>query len=137
RAEASAALTASPSAPGQSMASGRRLVQSMPGLLTALAHGRMVPAAGHVVGRVLGPATPRQRSQVDEVLTAHLGSLEGCGPHEWGDEAERVLHALDPGGAAERHREARRSRSVTVRRGRHGWAYTSAQGAGSGWAQVR
>ena len=137
RAEASAALKASPSAAGQSMASCRRLVQSMPGLLTALADGRMVPAAGHVVGRVLGPATPRQRSQVDEVLTAHLGSLEGCGPQEWGDEAERVLHALDPGGAAERHREARRSRSVTVRRGRHGMATITAHVTGLDGARIR
>src|SRR5699024_6127 len=97
RAEASAALKASPSACGQSMASCCRLVLCMPGLLPVLAVGRRVPPAGHVVGRVLGPATPRQRSQVDEVHTAHLGPLEGCGPREWGDEAERVLHALDPG----------------------------------------
>src|SRR5699024_227434 len=42
RAEASAALKTSKSASGQSMSSCRRLVQSMPGMLSALAHGRIV-----------------------------------------------------------------------------------------------
>lgn len=114
RAEASFALKKSTSAAGQSLATCRRLVRSMPGLLTALAHGRMTAAAGHQVGRALGPATPEQREQVDRVLSAHLAHLEGCGPREWGDEAARVLHTLDPDGAAELHRETRRDRTVTA-----------------------
>ena len=126
RAEASFALKKSTSATGQSMATCRRLVRSMPGMLTALARGRVTPAAGHQVGRVLGPATPTQREQVDEILTAHLAHLEACGPGEWGDEAARVLHTLDPDGAAERHREARRDRNVTIRGDRHGMATVTA-----------
>src|SRR5690606_13585359 len=51
RAEASFALKKSTSATGQSMATCRRLVRSMPGMLTALARGRVTPAAGHQVGR--------------------------------------------------------------------------------------
>ena len=80
RAEASFALKRSTSAAGQSMASCRRLVHSMPGMLTALAHGRAVPAAGHQVGRAMSPATPEQREQVDQILTAHLAHLEDCSP---------------------------------------------------------
>lgn len=137
RAEAAAALKRSTSAAGQSMASCRRLVRSMPGMLTALAHGRAMPAAGHQVGRAMSPATPEQREQVDRILTAHLAHLEDCGPGEWGDEAARVLHALDPEGAAARHREARRERSVTVRRGRHGMATLTAHLTGLDAARIR
>ena len=137
RAEASFALKRSTSAAGQSMASCRRLVHSMPGMLTALAHGRAVPAAGHQVGRAMSPATPEQREQVDQILTAHLAHLEDCSPGEWGDEAARVLHALDPDGAAARHREARRERGVTVRRGRHGMATLTAHLPGLDAARIR
>lgn len=137
RAEASAALKNSTSASGQTMSSCRRLVQSMPGILTALAQGRMVPASGHQIGKTLGPASQGQREQVDEILTAHLGYLEDCGPQELGDETERVLHTLDPAGAAGRHREARRERSVTVRRGRHGMATITAHVTGLDAARIR
>lgn len=137
RAEAAAALKRSASAAGQSMATCRRLVRSMPGVLTALAHGRAMPAAGHQVGRAMSPATPEQREQVDQILTAHLAHLEDCGPGEWGDEAARILHALDPEGAGARHREARRERSVTVRRGRHGMATLTAHLTGLDAARIR
>lgn len=137
RAEASAALKTSKSASGQSMSSCRRLVQSMPGMLSALAHGRIVAASGHQIGRAMAPASPSQREQVDEILTGHLGYLEGAGPEDWGDEAERVLHSLDPGGAADRHEVARRERSVTVRRGRHGMATITAHITGLDGARIR
>lgn len=137
RAEASAVLRRSTSAAGQTMSSSRRLVASMPGLLTALAQGRMVPASSHTVGRVMAPATPEQRRQVDAVLTAHLAHLEACGPQQWGDEAERVLHALDPEGAAARHQKTRRERSVTVRRGRYGMATLTAHVSGIDGARIR
>src|SRR5699024_12579490 len=55
----------------------------------------------------------------------------------WGDEAERVLHSLDPGGAADRHEVARRERSVTVRRGRHGMATITAHITGLDGARIR
>ncbi|GLI30601.1 MULTISPECIES: HNH endonuclease signature motif containing protein [Brachybacterium] len=137
RAEAAAALKKSTSAAGQSMSSCRRLVRSMPRVLRALAQGRAMPAAGHQVGRAMGPATPEQREQVDRILGAHLADLEDCGPGEWGDEAARILHALDPEGAAARHRVARRERSVTVRRGRHGMATLTAHLPGLDAARIR
>src|SRR5699024_11622610 len=58
-------------------------------------------------------------------------------PEDWGDEAERVLHSLDPGGAADRHEVARRERSVTVRRGRHGMATITAHITGLDGARIR
>jgi hypothetical protein len=85
----------------------------------------------------MGPATPEQRRQVDQILTTHLAHLEDCSPGEWGDEAARVLHALDPEGAAARHREARRERGVTVRRGRHGMATLTAHLPGLDAARIR
>ncbi|MGP9539731.1 HNH endonuclease [Brachybacterium sp. AOP43-C2-M15] len=137
RAEASLALKRSTSAAGRSMSTCRRLVSSMPGMLTALAHGRSAPAACHQVGRAVGPATPEQRRQVDRILSTHLADLEDCGPGEWGDEAARILHALDPQGASARHREARRERGVTVRRGRHGMATLTAHLGGLDAARIR
>ena len=137
RAEASAALKQSKSCAGQSMSSCRRLVRSMPGMLTALAHGRIVPASAHRVGRTMAPASPEQRAQVDQILTAHLPYLEDCGPEEWGGEAEKVLHGLDPHGAAERHRTAKKERSVTVRRGEHGMCTLTARLPGLDGARIR
>lgn len=48
-----------------------------------------------------------------------------------------MLHALDPDGAAARHREARRERGVTVRRGRHGMATLTAHLPGLDAARIR
>lgn len=137
RAEASMALKQSKACAGQSMASSRRLVRSMPGLLDALAHGRITPAAAHAVGRTVGPAEPAQRRLVDQVLTAALPHLEGCGPKEWAGEADKVLHALDPDGAAGRHLRASRDRSVTVHRGENGMCTVTARLKGIDGARIR
>lgn len=137
RTEASAALKRSKAATGQTMSSCRRLVRSMPGMLAALAEGKIVAASCHQVSTVMGPATPEQRRQVDEILTEHLGHLEDCGPQEWGDEADKVLHTLDPDGAAARHQQAKRERSVTVRRGRHGMSTITAHVSGLDGARIR
>jgi hypothetical protein len=137
RSEASKALKQSKSCAGQSMSSGRRLVGSMPGMLTALAHGRVVPTAAHKVGSTMGAATPEQRSQVDEILTAHLPHLEDCGPEELAGEAAKVLHGLDPRGAAGRHRVAKRERHVTVRRSEHGMCTLTAHLTALDGARIR
>lgn len=137
RSEASTALKQSVSCAGQSMASSRRLVRSMPGMLAGLACGRLVPASAHGVGRTMAPASPAQRAQVDEILTAHLAHLEDCGPREWADEAEKVLHGLDPRGAAGRHRTAKKDRHVTVRRGQHGMCTLTANLPGLDGARIR
>lgn len=137
RSEASKALKQSKSCAGQSMSSSRRLVQSMPGMLNALARGRIVSASAHRVGRTMGPATPEQRSQVDAILTAHLPYLEDCGAEELAGEAAKVLHGLDPHGAAERHRTAKRDRNVTVRRGEHGMCTVTAHLPALDGARIR
>lgn len=137
RSEASKAMKQSTSCAGRSLSSCRRLVRSMPGMLTALARGRMLPTSAHQVARTLGPASPEQRALVDEILTAHLPHLEGCGPQEWAGEAEKVLHGLDPHGAADRHRRARKDRSVTVRRGEHGMCTLTAHLTGLDGARIR
>lgn len=137
RAEAAFALHAAPSVAGQTMSSSRRLVQSMPGMLRALAHGRLSPEAAHRVGRVVGPAAPELRSQVDQVLTEHLPYLEGCGVQQWGDEAEKVMHALDPQGAAARHTHAVQSRNVSVRRAENGMSVVTARLTALDGARIR
>lgn len=137
RSEASKALKQSKSCVGQSMSSSRRLVLSMPGMLRALAQGRIVATSAHKVGRTMGPATPAQRAQVDEILTAHLPYLEGCGPEELAGEAAKVLHGLDPRGAADRHRTAKRDRNVTVRRGEHGMCTVTAHLPALDGARIR
>lgn len=137
RSEASKALKQSKASAGQSMSSGRRLVQSMPGMLTALAHGRVVSTAAHKVGRTMGPATPEQRRQVDQILAAHLPYLEDCGPEELAGEAAKVLHGLDPHGAARRHQVAKQERHVTVRRAEHGMCTVTAQLPALDGARIR
>lgn len=137
RIEASRALKRSRSSAGQTMSSCRRLVASMPRLLADLAAGRVTPEAAHRVGRVMGPASPAQRSQVDEFLAEHLPYLQDCGPDEVGGEAEKLLHALDPIGAGSRHRVAKRERCVTVRRAPHGMSTVTATLSGLDGARIR
>lgn len=137
RSETSKALKQSKSCVGQSMSSSRRLVLSMPGMLTALAQGRILATSAHKVGRTMGPATPAQRTQVDEILAAHLPYLDGCGPEELAGEAAKVLHGLDPRGAADRHRTAKRDRSITVRRGEHGMCTVTAHLPALDGARIR
>lgn len=137
RAEVSKALKQSKSCAGQSMSSGRRLVQSMPGMVEALAQGQITPASAHRVARTMAPATPEQREEVDAVLTAHLPYLEDCGTEEWGGEAERVLHAVDPHGASDRHQSVKQDRSVTVRRSEHGMCTVTARLPGLDGARIR
>ena len=137
RAEASRALKSSRAVAGRTLATSRRLVRSMPGMISALSSARMLPQSAHKVGSVLGPATPEQRRQVDAILTSRLAELEGCGPQQWGDEAARILHALDPAGAAARHQAAKRERHVTVRRTDHGMARITALVPGIDGARIR
>ncbi|MBP2382528.1 HNH endonuclease [Brachybacterium sacelli] len=137
RKEASFALRASPSAAGQTMSSSRRLVQSMPGMLAAMAQGRISAAAAHRVGKVVAAASAGLRRQVDEVLIENLAYLEGCGVQEWAGEAERVMHALDPEGVMGRHLRARTTRGVTVRRGDHGMCTLTATVTALDGARIR
>ena len=122
RSEASRMLKESRSVAGRSLATCRRLVQNMPGMLTALARGTLHPRSVHTVGSAMGPVPPHVRELVDEMLTAQLPELQDCGSREISDHVARMLHALDPEGAAERHRRAMEDRHVTITRGDHGMA---------------
>lgn len=137
RSEAARALRSSRAVAGRTLATSRRLVRSMPGMMTALSESRAVPQAAHKVGSVVGPAAPELRRQVDEILTSRLDDLEGCGPQEWGDEAAKILHSLDPQGAAARHQTAKRDRHVTIRRTDHGMAQVTALIPGIDGARIR
>lgn len=122
RSEASRMLKESRSVAGRSLATCRRLVQSMPGMLTALAEGTLNPRSVHTVGSAMGPVPPHVRELVDTMLTAQLPDLQDCGTREISDHVARMLHALDPEGAAERHRRAMKDRHVTITREDHGMA---------------
>jgi hypothetical protein len=122
RSEASRMLKESRSVAGRSLATCRRLVQSMPGMLTALAEGTLNPRSVHTVGSAMGPVPPHVREMVDTMLTAQLPDLQNCGTREISDHVARMLHALDPEGAAERHRRAMNDRHVTITREDHGMA---------------
>ena len=137
RSEASMALEQSPSAAARTLASCRRMVTTMPGMLHALAIGRVRPTSAHRVSRALSRATAAQRGQVDAVLTHRLGDLEDCGGEEWGDQASRVLHAPDPEGAGARHERAKRSRAVTVRNADDGMAVVTATVTALDAARIR
>lgn len=126
RSEASRVLKQSRSVAGRSMATSRRLVQSMPGMLTALARNALRAQSVHKIGSSMGPVTPEVREQVDELLTAQLSDLKDCGTGEIGDHVAKALHSLDPAGAADRHREAKKERHVTIRRADHGMATVTA-----------
>ncbi len=137
RSEASRALKESRSVAGRSLATCRRLVRSMPGMLTALAEGTLRPRSVHKVGSMMGPVPPELRALVDEMLTAQLPALKDCGTGEIADHVERILHALDPEGAAERHRRATQDRHVTITRGDHGMATVRALIPGIDAARIR
>ena len=96
RSEAARMLKESRSVAGRSLATCRRLVQSMPGMLTALAEGTLNPRSVHTVGSAMGPVPPHVRELVDTMLTAQLPDLQDCGTREISDHVARMLHALDP-----------------------------------------
>jgi hypothetical protein len=137
RSEASRVLKESRSVAGRSMATCRRLVQSMPGMLDALAEGTLHPRSVHAVGSAMAPVPPPVRELVDEMLTAQLPELQHCGTRELSDHVARALHALDPQGAAERHQRAKRERHVTITRADHGMATVRALIPGIDAARIR
>jgi hypothetical protein len=137
RSEASRALKESRAVASRSLATCRRLVQSMPGMLTALASETLHPRSVHKVGSMMGPVSPPLRQLVDEMLTAQLPELRDCGTEEIAAHVERILHALDPEGAAQRHQRAKQDRHVTITRGDHGMATVRALIPGLDAARIR
>lgn len=133
----SMATRRSPSGAGRTLAARRRLVESMPTILGAMNDGRLRPENAHFAARAVGPLTPAQREEVDRRLGARLPYLGDGGSAEWEREVGRQIEKVDPAGQARRHQHARRSRSVTVRRGQHGMATLSAHIPGLDAARIR
>ena len=111
-----------PATASRALAAARRLVDSMPEMLTAMATGRLTATGARSTATSLGPLTPVQREHVDAILGARLAELDSCGSEQWNGAVAAAIAEADPDGEAKRHHHARRHRSVTVRRGQNGMA---------------
>lgn len=112
----------SPSAAGSSLASARRLVASMPNMLTAMAERKVSSRAAYAVAGSVSVLDGAQLREVDAILGERLPSLDGAGVRRWRDEATSAMMDLDAEGSVLRHRRARRGRGVTITPGDHGMA---------------
>ncbi|MGP9682371.1 HNH endonuclease [Brachybacterium sp. AOP3-A1-3] len=112
----------SPSAAGSSLASARRLVASMPNMLTAMAERKVSSRAAYAVAGSVSVLDGAQCREVDAILGERLPSLDGAGVRRWRDEAAAAMMDLDAEGALLRHRRARKGRAVTIIPGDHGMA---------------
>lgn len=116
----------SPSAADASLASARRLVGSMPRMLTALAEGQVTSPVAYATATSAAPLDDLQRRHVDEMLHERMPQLDGAGVKTWRRATGQAIGELDPDGAAHRHTKARRTRHVTLTPGEHGMATLSA-----------
>ncbi|MGP5670512.1 HNH endonuclease [Brachybacterium alimentarium] len=124
--ELSMVTGASPARAGRTLGRSRRLVESMPEMLHALATGQAAPEKVRSAAVSVAPLSPAQRKEVDRGLARRLPSLDGAGVKRWKREVTAQIEASDPTGAARRHQHARTKRHVTVRPGEHGMATVSA-----------
>ncbi|GAB2534095.1 DUF222 domain-containing protein [Brachybacterium huguangmaarense] len=124
--EVSLASRTSPARAGSRLRTAHRLTADMPGVFTALAHGRLSLETAQTIGRAVGPLSPETRTRADALIADRLPDLAGAGARQWEREVSALAQALDPGGAPERHRTARLERHVTIVPGAHGMARLSA-----------
>ncbi|WP_193103727.1 HNH endonuclease [Brachybacterium sp. FME24] len=117
----------SPSAAGSSLASARRLVLSMPNMVTALATRKIPAQVAYAVAGATSVRDESQRHEVDEILAQRLPRLDGAGVRQWQAEVATAIMELDPEGAVVRHRRARRRRGVTLTPRENGMANIYAQ----------
>lgn len=117
----------SPSTAGRSLACSRRLVESMPEMLTALATGKITTETAYDTARSTGPLEPFTRRQVDELLGQRLPDLDGAGRNRWRQAVTAAIETVDPKGESARHQRASKERNVTVRSGEHGMATLTAR----------
>ena len=111
-----------PATASRTLAAARRLVDSMPEMLTAMATGRLTATGARSTATSLGPLTPAQREHVDAILGARLAEMDSCGSEQWNGAVAAAIAEADPDGEAKRHHRARQHRSVTLRRGQNGMA---------------
>ncbi|MGO1598971.1 MAG: Dabb family protein [Brachybacterium sp.] len=116
----------SSSAAKGTVASARRLVESMPRMLSSLANGKVTSAVAHATASASAPLDDLQRRQVDEILFERMPRMDGAGVKRWRKAVAGVIGELDPHGAAARHQAARKDRHVSFTEGEHGMATVSA-----------
>lgn len=124
--EVSMSTRRSPDLASRTLAAARRLVESMPVLLRAVATGHLTESSARSAASSVAPLSPQQREQVDALLGARLATLDGCGSEEWRGAVATAIAETDATGEARRHQHSRRRRSVTVRRAEHGMAVVAA-----------
>jgi 5-methylcytosine-specific restriction endonuclease McrA len=116
----------SPSAVKSTLASARRLVGSMPRMLTSLAKGKVTAPVAYATASAAAPLDDGQRRQVDEMLFERMPRMDGAGVKRWRKTVAGAIGELDPHGATRRHRAARTDRHVSFTPGEHGMATLSA-----------
>jgi len=117
----------SPHMAGRTLASARRLVETLPQIMSALAAGQIGGDAAYAVADASAVLEPDLAREVDRVLGERLPELDGAGTRRWRDAVATVAGELDPEGAALRHRRTRRDRHVTMTPGQHGMATLTAR----------
>ena len=117
----------SPHMAGRTLASARRLVETLPRIMSALADGRMAGDAAYAVADASAVLDPELAREVDRILGERLPEMDGAGTRRWRDAVATLAGELDPEGSAIRHRRARRDRHVTMTPGQHGMATVTAR----------
>jgi len=120
--DVSFATRRAPSTAKSTLTSARRLVGSMPRMLTALTRGEVTAAVAHAAASATAPLDDLQRRQVDEMLHEQMPRMDGAGVNRWRKAVAHAIHELDPHGATDRHQRARTKRHVSFTPGgaRHG-----------------
>jgi len=117
----------SPHMAGRTLASARRLVETLPRIMSALVAGRIAGDAAYTVADASSVLAPDLAREVDRILGERLPEMDGAGTRRWRDAVATIAGELDPEGATLRHRRARRERHVTMTPGQHGMATLSAR----------
>ena len=117
----------SPHMAGRTLACARRLVETLPEIMAALADGRIAGDAAYAVADASAVLDPEIVGEVDRALGEKIPELDGAGVRRWRDQVATTAGELDPEGAALRHRKARTERHVSMTPGQHGMATVSAR----------
>src|SRR5699024_3271066 len=121
----------SPSVTDAALATARRLVDSMPRMLSALDRRKVTAQVAYATATATAPLDALQRRQVDEMLHERMPRMDGAGVKAWRAEVADAAGELDPDGAARRHLAARKNRHVTFTPAEHGMATVSGRGGGA------
>lgn len=117
----------SPADAGRTVTSARRMVESMPHLLSAMISGRAPATSLYGAADATSVLDADQRAEVDTLLHGRLSTLDGAGTRKWKAAVATAIGELDPDGEALRHRRARTRRHLTLARGQHGMATLTAR----------